>query len=340
MKTCTYALLTLLMSTAPAFAGVTISSPSNGDHVSSPFTLSATSTQCSSQSISSIAYAIDSGDPTTVTNNTSFDQTVSASAGTHTIHVIANGDKGAVCVADVAVTVSNVTDNVTADTSLIPGGATSISGIQGMKNWGGQHDSRTSGKSSGSTSLVGSPTHSGKTREFVTTYKNSGGERFSVSFGDDTSATNFFYDAWVYIPSSSSKFQNLELDMNQVMSNGQTVIYSFQCSAYSGRWEYGSNSGSAKHPRAKWIATGTKCNVGQWSRNTWHHVQVMYSRNSSGNVTYKDVWFDGAKTSINKTVPGAFALGWSHVISTNFQIDGSGSGTAKAYLGGLTVYRW
>lgn len=339
MKTCTYALLTVLMFTAPVFAGVTISSPAKGDHVSSPFTLSATSTQCSSESISSMAYAIDGGDPTTVTKNSSFDKTVSASAGTHTIHVIANGEKGAVCVADVQVTVSNVTDDVVADTSLIPGGATSVSGIQGLRSWGGQHDSRTSGHSSGSTKLIGAPSHGGATRQFAVTYKASGGERFSVSFGDNVSDTNFFYDAWVYIP-GSSKIQNLEMDTNQVMANGQTVIYSFQCSAYSDRWEYGKNAGTPKHPSAKWTATAAKCSPSTWARNTWHHVQIMYSRNSSGTITYKAVWFDGAESTINKTVPGAFALGWAHLISTNFQIDGIGSGTATAYLGPLTIYHW
>jgi hypothetical protein len=58
-------------------------------------------------------------------------------------------------------------------------------------------------------------------------------------------------------------------------------------------------------------------------------------------VTYQAVWFDGAKQTINATVPSAFALGWGSVLLTNFQIDGLGaSGTATVYLDELTVYRW
>ena len=42
-------LLLISIAAIPAFASVSITSPSSGDHVPSPFTLSATSTSCSSQ---------------------------------------------------------------------------------------------------------------------------------------------------------------------------------------------------------------------------------------------------------------------------------------------------
>jgi hypothetical protein len=54
------------------------------------------------------------------------------------------------------------------------------------------------------------------------------------------------------------------------------------------------------------------------------------------------VWFDGAESVLNVTVPSAFALGWAPTILTNFQLDGSlgSSGTATAYLDDLVIYRW
>ena len=72
-----------------------------------------------------------------------------------------------------------------------------------------------------------------------------------------------------------------------------------------------------------------------------HHVQIQFSRDSHGNVTYRSVWFDGAEQEINATVPSAFALGWGPALLTNFQVDGiGGSGSAIVYLDNLTVYRW
>ena len=130
--------------------------------------------------------------------------------------------------------------------------------------------------------------------------------------------------------------------LNQVMANGQTVIIGFQCDGWSGTWDYTANKGTPEVPVDTWIHSKAGCNPHQWSTNTWHHVQVSYSRDDSGNVTYKAVWFDGAESVLNATVPSAFALGWAPTLLTNFQLDGylATSGTATAYVDDLTVYRW
>lgn len=125
MKFPTYSLLVVFATTASAFASVSISSPSNGEHVSSPFTLSATSTSCSSQTVGIMGYSIDNGDTTQI-NNTSFDAQVSAPAGTHTVHVKSWGDQGAACVTDVAIDVTDVTDDVAASSSVVPDNAVSV----------------------------------------------------------------------------------------------------------------------------------------------------------------------------------------------------------------------
>lgn len=70
-------------------------------------------------------------------------------------------------------------------------------------------------------------------------------------------------------------------------------------------------------------------------------MQVYYSRDDSGNVTYHSVWLDGLQESINATVNSSFALGWGPALLTNFQVDGLGSkGSPVVYLDNLTVYRW
>ncbi len=95
----------LAVLTGTAFAGVTISSPGNGAQVYSPFTLSADATKCSSQRVTSMGYSLDSSTQTTTVEGTSIEASVAASAGEHTVHVMAWGAKGASCVTDVAITV-------------------------------------------------------------------------------------------------------------------------------------------------------------------------------------------------------------------------------------------
>ena len=222
----------------------------------------------------------------------------------------------------------------------MPANAFSVSSIQALSTWQEQHDPATGATSSGSMFMVGSPSKSGNAREFDTSFRPWGGEIYHVDIGSDTTSTNFFYDAWVYLTSSASTIANLEVDMNQVVANGDTVIYGFQCDGYSGTWDYTENAGSPSSPNDKWVHSSAACNVRNWSQETWHHIQISYSRDDSGNVTYHSVWLDGVESKINATVPSSFALGWSSVLLTNFQIDGLGSGSNTVYLDDLTISRW
>jgi hypothetical protein len=323
-------------------AELSISSPSTGESVSSPFSLSAYATSCKSRSVRSIGYSLDNSSNTTILRgSSSIDAKVSASAGTHTVHVKVWNDKGAVCTDAVALTVSEVTDDPAADSSLVPSGAISVSNVEALKSWMASHDRGTNGNSSGNTNMVSSPSQNGSSRGFVTNFSANGGERYSVSFGDDTTSRNFFYDAWVYFTTSSSNIANLEMDVNQTMPNGQTVIFGVQCDGYTGTWDYTENLGTPQKPKGHWANSKAACNPRNWSTNTWHHVQMSYSRNDSGMVTYKSVYLDGVKSTLNVTVLAARALGWGTALSTNFQVDGHGSsGSSTVYLEKLTIYRW
>jgi hypothetical protein len=70
-------------------------------------------------------------------------------------------------------------------------------------------------------------------------------------------------------------------------------------------------------------------------------VQITYSRDDFGSVTYESVWFNGVEQDINSTVPSFYPLGWSTVLLTNLQIDGyRASGSATVYLDKLIIYFW
>jgi hypothetical protein len=319
---------------------ISVSSPAKGASVTSPFALSATASTCESQSVATMGYSLDSSSDTTVVDGKAVNAEVTAGSGAHTLHVKAWG-KGVSCDADVAITVKGGSSPPTTGGPSIASDAVSVSEIQTLGDWKATHDTGGPGSSSGSMSIVSSPSLSDHARKFVTQYSKEGDERYSATFGDDTSATNFVYDGWVYVAGSAKDVANLEMDLNQVMPNGQTVIYGFQCDGYSGTWAYSENKGTPTKPSVQWVPSKAKCNVRDWSTNTWHHVQVSYSRSSTGKVTYKAVWLDGVEQSVNVTVLSAFALGWSPTLSTNFQVDGVGSsGSTTLYLDKLIVYRW
>ena len=197
------------------------------------------------------------------------------------------------------------------------------------------------GTSTGSMTLVSDPTLSGQTEKYYTTFTNAGGTLYSASYGNDTDSTNFVYDINVWI-ASGSVVQNLEMDNNQVMRNGDTVIYAFQCSGYSNTWEYTENSGTREAPQAHWLKSTQPCNPAKWTRDTWHHIQISTSRDDLGNVTYHSVWFDGVEAPINQTVNSDFSLGWGlGALVANFQVDGVGaSGSSTVYVDNLTMDRW
>lgn len=223
----------------------------------------------------------------------------------------------------------------------IPSYANVDSHIQLLTTWRIKHDPATSGTSTGSKTIVSDPTISGQSSKFYTTFTNGGGELYSVTYGNDSDSKNFVYDAQVWI-ASGSVLSNLEMDNNQVMTNGDTVIYAFQCSGYSNAWEYSANAGTPSQPVVKWLKSTAPCNPANWTRNTWHHIQISYSRDDEGNVTYHSVWFDGVEAPINATVNSAFSLGWAlGALVANFQVDGMGaSGSSTLYLDNLTISRW
>jgi hypothetical protein len=331
----------IMMSSSAAaaqFTDLTVSQPSAGAKLVSPFALTASETMCQSQSIAAMGYSIDDSSNTTVVNGAALKVQAISPTGAHTIHVKSWGNQGASCVSNIAVNV------VPSPTSTLPSSAIAVNAIQTLTNWQAESDTATgtSGGTSGITYLANSLTLSGLGREFVTNYTNYEGERFHVSFGADTSATNFLYDGWFYLPSPSSNISNLEFDMNQVMANGQTVIFGFQCDYWSKTWDYTANAGTPQQYSDVWLHSTASCNVQNWATNTWHHVQIAYSRDAAGNATYRSVWLDNVEQDLNITAPDAFALGWSPTLLTNFQVDGMTSTpeTVTAYMDNLTIYRW
>jgi Chitobiase/beta-hexosaminidase C-terminal domain len=223
----------------------------------------------------------------------------------------------------------------------VPSNAISVKQVQLLPNWRIKHDPATPGTANGSMSLVSDPSLSGEAAQFDTNYTSWGGVLYSQTYGVDPNAHNFLYDGEVWIEAGSS-IGNLEMDNNQVIADGDTVIYAFQCAGDTNTWDYSENAGTPAAPVVKWVPSKQPCNPAQWTPNAWHHVQITYSRDDVGNVTYQSVWLDGVEAPINETVPSAFTLGWAAGdLVSNFQVDGpAAGGSSTLYLDDLTIYRW
>ena len=327
-------------SSAPTtpYTDVKVSQPTGLSPVVSPFPLIASGAQCNSQAIGAFGFSIDNSSDTTIVSGASVNASVTAPPGAHTLHVKSWGNKGASCVTNIAINVA------TSPSLTVPSSAIAVRHIEQLTNWVAELDTATGAHASawGNMGLINAPTLTGMSRQFATTTSGYGGERYHISFGADTYASNFLYDGWVYLGAGRGNIANLEFDLNQVTANGETVIYGFQCDSWTKTWDYTANTGTAKNPHDTWIHSTQACSVADWTTNAWHHVQISYSRDNSGYVTYKAVWLDGVEQDINATVYSSFALEWGCTLLSNFQVDGNTSSSSDSviYLHDLTIYRW
>ncbi|MGA2535838.1 MAG: hypothetical protein ABSF53_07485 [Terracidiphilus sp.] len=332
MKTSLFSILALVAGTAPVSA-ITVTTPASGSQLTSPFSLVASTKECDSGPAVAMGYSLDYG-ATTITK-TSFSAMVAASDGTHTLHVKCWGPQGVEVDLSMGITIVSSGSNP-------PPNATVVSDIQSLPNWHWDHDPAMHGNASGTSDLARAPALSGTARKYSVSFTNSGGELYHTSFGKDPAATHFIYDARLWLDDASS-LGNIEMDMNQVIANGDTVIFGVQCNGNSGTWDYALNVGTPDRPVDHWVHSNVACpDPRTWVPNAWHRVQIQYSRDNVGNVTYESISLDGRQSNfVGATGNGAFRLGWGPTLLTSFELDGHGAGgTISAYLDKLTISRW
>jgi hypothetical protein len=349
------ALAGLVCTQAALASNITVASPVNGSTDTSPLWVRAHNVGCNSLAPTAFGYSIDNSATTTM-GVTAYDidvTKVGIASGSHTIHFKAWTTAGICPVVSSTIKVAGGTSTATPSSGSSSSGSSSGSGsvlpsipfnavasldLDTSGGWSGEHDTGTPGSSKGSMLYPATTPLYDDAREFYMTYSGRGGERWHDSFANDASATHFVMDTYVYV-TNPSQLANLELDLNQVMSNGKTVIFGTQCSTYSHTWEYTYYSGSFH-----WRSSNVACDPLTWAANTWHHIQVAFHRDSSGNVTHDWVIFDGKQSSFSgTTVPSAQSLGWAKgTLLMNIQMDGysKSSGSITAYFHKTTYYRW
>jgi hypothetical protein len=210
----------------------------------------------------------------------------------------------------------------------------SFDGVSGchLSLWCWEHDLDTPGESVGSSWLYG------PFRRFDVVWKRFAGERFHVALGaskQNSLNTTFTLDTWIYF-NKLAHVNNIEIDLNQVMPNGKTVIFGMQCNFPRRLWQYTTNV----HGKAHWNDSNVACSKKWWTEAHWHHVILKYHRDSAGNVAYDSVNFDTKLMNfVGAWGPSSFGLGWEIGRQVaNFQVDGDGTfaGTT-AFLNSFTI---
>jgi hypothetical protein len=336
-------LLTALFGTVTApkalASEITIGSPVDGARIASSAFIRAHSIGCDGLAPTFFGYSIDDVDGI-VPGETAYDIDVMSQAvtpGSHTIYFKAWTSKGACPVVSSTFTVDNRSDST--PQLGIPSNAVSSGDLDSVSTWKGAHDGGTPGSSEGTSSYPAKTPLYDDARKFSMTYKDQAGERWSTRITKDAKSTHFALDLYVYFP-TPSEVKNLEMDINQVTAEGQTIILSTQCSGEIGYWEYGDTVGAHDH----WKSTKIKCNPATWAANVWHHIQIGEHRDPDGFVTHDWVMLDGVYNAFeDATFESAHFDNWeAGDVNTQFQIEGAnkGSGTVTAYIHKLTVYRW
>ncbi len=331
------------------FAAVTVASPVNGTSITSPAWIRAHNTGCDGVPPSAFGYSIDSA-TVTVMGVTAYDIDVAGQAipsGSHTVHFKSWTASGACPTVNSTFIVGGTSGGLSNSggstgsgaTYGIPANAVSSGDLDSSHNWIAIHDGGTPGSSKGSSVYPANTPLYDDAREFYMTYTAKAGERWSLAYGKDATATYFVLDTYVLL-TNPSQVENLELDMNQVMPGGETVILGTQCSGVTGTWETAYTSGIYDH----WLSTNIKCNPRTWSANQWHHIQIAMHRDANGLVTHDWVNVDGTHSVFTQGArTSGHVLGWSAgTLLVNYQVEGenAGSGSVTSYIHKLTVFRW
>jgi len=220
----------------------------------------------------------------------------------------------------------------------VPANAISSGDLDGKGPWGQIHDGGTPGTSRGSSVYPATTPLYDDARMFYMTYTDRGGERWNLAAGHDAKATHFVLDTYVLFP-NPSEVLNLELDINQVMANGERSSSERNAPVSPEPGNPPFTSGKYDH----WWSSSIKCDPRKWSANVWHHIRIGMHRDANGVVTHDWVILDNAQYAWGRTQLSAHFLGWAPgVMDVQYQIEGSskGSGSVTSYIHKLTIYRW
>ncbi len=300
--------LVLIMASL-CFAGVTVSSPTNGSTVSSPvhFVVSG-STDVYAMKIyvdNNIAYSI---------NGRYIDTYIALAAGSH--YVVGQGwsTTGAIYKTPLTITVSSTSGTYTA-----PSGSYTYNNIDQATGWqscgacAGIGGSGPVGRYSYQ-QFVPSPSLDGASMAFYNCCAAWADALWWKQLGANAGASHFVYDLYFYVPHPELS-QALEFDVNQSV-NGKKYIFGTQCALADGQWEVWNTAGNY------WVKTGIACS--SIPNYMWNHLTLEFQR-VNGQTYFVAVTLNGVKKYINRYYYAKSVS--SNELNVAFQMDLKGAGS-------------
>lgn len=301
-------------STSSTVDGVTISSPGDGQSVSSPFRVAG------SASGASMMQVYLDGNKVNEVKASSIDVSVSAAAGTRrlTVQALVSGSWKR----------NSISVNVGSTSTSSSGTTTSDSkktywNIDEMTGW--EHCTKCAGRNGNGPvatytmqQFISSPSMDGKSAKFSLT----GGEPYSNALwwkqlGGNDSASNFVFELYYYITKPTAS-QALEFDVNQTRSaDKRWYIFGTECDFKDRKvWKVWDTEAGT------WRATSIPCNVPEAYK--WHKVTLEFQR-ASGQTRFISVTINGQKHYFNRNYNVRPAT-WS-TLNVAFQMDANSGPT-------------
>jgi hypothetical protein len=302
---------------------VYVSSPTNGTTAGSPVHFTATAQDAANHPIT--GYVVYVNDNKVYRNYIStLDAWVILNPGTYNFYVRAWDSTGAFG--------TSPTYTLTVSGTVIPTPPTNAAVYDNLD------DSTTGWDSCGTTDCAGgkyntdtkpafgvvtSPAHDGSSMHFQMSGPGWSNALWWRKVGPNDGATNFLWDYWFYLPSSSTTAQAIEFDAFQFTPiNGTMMEFMFgtQCNyGRGGYWDGWSQQ------TGQWVQTSFPCS---FSVNTWHHAILFVQRigDNRDQVLYGNLTIDGVTTQWNLQEPIApTPAGWNSNLGVQYQLDIAGS---------------
>ncbi len=121
---------------------------------------------------------------------------------------------------------------------------------------------------------------------------------------------NFTYDVYFWVGNVNNS-QALEFDINQFVG-GKSYIWGHECRIEGGhQWDTWNNGA------AKWVPSGIACNP---ISNAWNHLTINVQRTSDNHLLFKTITLNGKTATLNRYDTPTSRPSW-YGVTINYQMD-------------------
>lgn len=215
----------------------------------------------------------------------------------------------------------------------MPAGKQVHSNIETQDNWGWCVTCAGGANNQATTvsSLASQPSLQGQSRMFSIDGGAYADALWWDKLGANDEATNFVFDFWLNVGSTTDKAQALEFDTFQ-FNQGVEYMFGTQCDYGSGTWDVW----NVRH----WAHTTVPCVP--FEPGTWYHIVWTFHRTPDGEQHYDTLAINDTVHQVGVSYPSApLPQGWTDNLGVQFQMDiGSESASMEEWVDEVTLTVW